>query len=226
MAEWWNALTLIQQIFYCIAIPSTVILIIQTVLTLVGLGGDHDADVSSDAHADAPPDAHFDGHDAHFDAHDADSAHELTGHEHDHADMAGFKFFTVRGIFAFLVIFGWVGVALLAGETGTAITVLISAICGFIAMFFIALMFYGINKMQESGNLNYRNALGKTAEVYLFIPPQRKGKGKVQLEMQERFIEAEAVTDDEKTIKTGAQVQVCGVMQGDILIVKRLDKNM
>jgi hypothetical protein len=223
MVEWWNALSLVQQIFYCIAIPSTVVLIIQTVLALTGLGGIHDADASGaqfDAH-----DGHFDTHDGHFDAHDAAAAHDA-GHDHEHG-MAGFRFFTVRGVFAFLVIFGWVGVALLAGETGTVLTVVISTVSGFIAMFFIALMFYGINKLQESGNLNYKNALGKTAEVYLFIPPQRKGKGKVQLELQERFIEADAVTDDEKTIRTGSQVQVCGVMAGDVLVVRRLDnKNM
>lgn len=225
MTEWWSGLSLLQQIFYCVAIPSTVILIIQTILAFIGLGGGSDTDVAGGhdgAAGDVSHDAHFDAQDTHMDAHDGQmDAHGAAGHEaHAHEAMAGFKFLTVRGIFAFLVIFGWVGVALLAGNTGTVLTVLISTVCGLAAMFLIALMFYGINRMQESGNINYRNAIGKTAEVYLFIPALRKGKGKVQLKLQERFIEADAVTDDEKTIKTGAQVLVSGVI-GDVLLVKR-----
>ena len=44
MMEWWNALPLIEQVFYIIAIPSTLILLLQTILLLFGVGGGHDAD--------------------------------------------------------------------------------------------------------------------------------------------------------------------------------------
>ena len=36
LIEWWNSIGLISQIFYCIAIPATLILLIQTVLMLFG----------------------------------------------------------------------------------------------------------------------------------------------------------------------------------------------
>ena len=48
MFEWWNALSTIQQVFYILAIPSTIILVLQTILLLFGIGGDHDADISAD----------------------------------------------------------------------------------------------------------------------------------------------------------------------------------
>ena len=44
MIAWWNELALIQQIFAMIAIPSTVIMLIQTVMLVIGMAGDSDAD--------------------------------------------------------------------------------------------------------------------------------------------------------------------------------------
>lgn len=49
MLNWWNELMLAQQIFALIAIPSTLILVIQTILLLFGIGdGDGDADIDVD----------------------------------------------------------------------------------------------------------------------------------------------------------------------------------
>lgn len=42
--DWWNSLIVSQQIFLLIAIPSSVILIIQTILLLIGLDDELDAD--------------------------------------------------------------------------------------------------------------------------------------------------------------------------------------
>lgn len=44
MIAWWNGLETAQQIFALIAIPSTLIMLIQTILLLVGFGGETDAD--------------------------------------------------------------------------------------------------------------------------------------------------------------------------------------
>ena len=38
MFEWWSSLGLTMQIFYCIAIPATLIIVIQTILLMIGLG--------------------------------------------------------------------------------------------------------------------------------------------------------------------------------------------
>lgn len=45
MIEWWNSMDLAGQIFALIAIPSTLVLVIQTVLLLFGMGDD---DVETD----------------------------------------------------------------------------------------------------------------------------------------------------------------------------------
>ena len=51
MIAWWNDLSIVQQVFYLIAIPSTVILLIQTILLLFGFGHDSEADVDHDVDA-------------------------------------------------------------------------------------------------------------------------------------------------------------------------------
>ena len=53
MRIWWESLTLLQRVFACIAIPSTLLLIVQLVLSLIGLG-DHEGDL--DADGDGVPD--------------------------------------------------------------------------------------------------------------------------------------------------------------------------
>lgn len=45
-SEWWDSLSLIKQIYWAFAIPSTLIFIIQTILTFVG--GDFDSDGGAD----------------------------------------------------------------------------------------------------------------------------------------------------------------------------------
>ena len=49
MVEWWNALTGLERCFAYVAIPATLVLAIQTVLLLIGLGnGDAGTDGISD----------------------------------------------------------------------------------------------------------------------------------------------------------------------------------
>ena len=38
MFEWWESLGEVGRVFACVAIPSTVILFLQTILMLIGIG--------------------------------------------------------------------------------------------------------------------------------------------------------------------------------------------
>ena len=51
MIEWWNNMDLVGQIFALIAIPSTLVLVVQTVLLLFGIGGD---DIDADGIMELP----------------------------------------------------------------------------------------------------------------------------------------------------------------------------
>ena len=201
MLEWWNGLELIQQVFYVIAIPSTLILILQTILLLFGFGHDSETDLDHDAGMDTDHDG-----DAGWD-HDHDS-----GAEH----VAGLRLLTVRGIVAFLAMCGWVGVALLDMGVNPIVSSCLALLAGLLAMFLVALFMKFAFKMQQSGNLDLKNAVGLTGEVYVPIP--KNGKGKVTLVVQERFLELDAVCPSQ-SLKTGQRVKVTEVTESNTLVV-------
>ena len=53
MIVWWNSLETALKIFYCVAIPATLVLLVQTVLMFFGFGEDADADMDADGSADS-----------------------------------------------------------------------------------------------------------------------------------------------------------------------------
>lgn len=209
--NWWEGLTLLQQCFAVVAIPATVILLLQTVLLLFGLGG-HDAD-----HGEIDTDHDFD----HGFDHDAD--HDFDHDAHDGAHhAAGIRLFTLRGIVALFAVGGWLGVAMCDLGLSPALAGLIAAAGGFAALVIAALVIKYALRLQDNGNIAAKNAVAHTATVYIPIPAARSGCGKVTMNLQERFVEMEALTDCDRTLKTGETVQVVGVTDEDKLVVRPL----
>ncbi len=227
MSSWWDGLTNLQQVLYLIAIPSTVVMLIQTVMLIIGLGGHGDVDgsgpIDGSVGHDIPPDATVGGEatmgHVSFDAHDAGHiAHD--GSSMDYTDFAAFRLFSLRSILAFFVVFGWVGIAMSKSVAIPALVVLlVSFLAGSLALYLTALMFYGIMKLQYSGNVHLHNAVGHDAEVYIPIPPANQGVGKVNLLLQGRWVECDAVTTGHEPLATGSSVRVVGIQGESILIV-------
>lgn len=219
--NWWDGLTLLQQCFAVVAIPATVILVLQTVLLLFGLGG-HDAD-----HGEVDHDFDHDtDHDfAHDVDHDFDHDHDLD-HDHDAHDgahhAAGIRLFTLRGIVALFAVGGWLGVAMCDLGLSPALAGLIAAAGGFAALVIAALVIKYALRLQENGNIAAKNAVAHTATVYIPIPAARSGCGKVTMNLQERFVEMDALTDCDRVLKTGEMVQVVGVTDEGGLVVRPL----
>lgn len=214
MMDWWNSLSVVSQIFYCVAIPSTLLLLIQTVLLFLGIGDDADGvngDVATDV-SDAMPDDVPDAPDI-----DGPDVTELS----DAAGWDSLKLFTLRGIVAFFVTFGWVGIVMDGAGAALWITIPVAFVCGGVMMVLLAMLFRWMMKLRSDGNLDNRNALGTSGKVYLTIPASRTGEGKVQIMLQGVYAERNAVTDDESPIPTGAEIVVIGVSGQTDLVVKR-----
>ncbi len=200
--EWWTGLALTTQIFYCIAIPATLILIVQTVLLLFGFDGDGDVDFDADIDGDIDIDA------------DADA--DIDGTAFDSLNI-----FTLRGIVAFFVIFGWVGALMSASGISLYITVPVALLCGALTAVGIAFLFRAVMKLKSDGTADNKNALGSAGKVHLTIPASRTGEGKVHIMLQGAYVERNAVTDEEEAIPTGSEVIVVGLSGGTNLVVKR-----
>ena len=227
MTVWWNTLDLLQQIFYLVAIPSTLILLLQTILLLFGMaqnGGADDVDMDTDG-ADFDYDA--DGMDLDH-GHDSGAVGDHvfesdTDHDVGADHTGGLRLLTLRGIIAFLAIGGWAGLASLEGGASSFVSSLIALGMGLLALFAVALFLRFSMRLQENGNLDLRNAIGETGEVYL--PIAVGGRGKVTLMLQERLSELDATTRGSESLKTGQAVQVVDVVGNMLLVVEPLGKS-
>ncbi len=191
MIDWWANMNLVEQIFWGLAIVSTVLFTIQFGMSLLGLdfeGGDMEIDL--DGGGDAPGSI------------DAD-----------------FTLFSVRSILAFFTFFSWSGIIILNQGGGTLSAVIAGTLAGTGAMFLVAWMFYQAMKLEEEGNMKIEDAIMAIGKVYLAVPGNRSGSGKIQLTLGGGLREFDAVTDDGLPIQTGVEIQVIDILDNNILLV-------
>jgi len=208
MAEWWSALPGIQQFFYTVAFAASLVMVIQLVLSLVGLAHGADADFGGDT-------GDFGGVDTHLDfGAGADGDHVVS---HD----AGIGILSVRTIVAFFVGFGWGGVAMYDGTKNAALSLVVAALIGFAFMMIAFWLMNSIFKLREAGNVDYANAIGCSATVYVSIPARREGSGQVQVVVQGRLREVAAVTDEEERLAPGTRVVITRQIDPSTFVVRK-----
>lgn len=223
---------MLVRVLYCIAVPSTLVLLLQTIFSITGIGDDADinlsdtggidmgTDIDMDVNIDVDADLDF-GADANIDGNvcpsgDADSA------THVHGNFASLRLFTLQGIVAFLAVFGWVSIAALSSGMPSVGAIVLGVVAGFFAMYGVAKLVQISGRLAENGTIDFRNAIGETAAVYIPIPPNGEGEGKVTLTLQGRFMECNAVSNEKELLKTGTVVRVTD-LNGEVLVVERAD---
>ncbi len=227
MTEWWNSLPLLGHLFAYIAIPSTLLMFIQIIMMLIGLshsdGSDFDADVGDgadggdfiDLDGDGIPDSLQDGL---FGDHAPDPHGEF--HSDTHTD-SGFRLISFRSVVAALAVFGWTGLVMLKSGVGATVTLVSSFAIGVLVMTTVGFIFMWLFRLQSDGTINIKNGLGASGTVYLKIPPNRQGQGKVNIVIQGTYTELTAVTDEEAPINYGEEIVVIGLSGESTLVVKR-----
>jgi len=199
----------LMAILYTVAVPSTVLLVLQTVMLLFGLGhGESDVDSDFDSDLDHDLDHEFD--------HDCD---HCEGHGEMHGDT-GLRLFTVRGIIAFFAIGGWAGIAALELGASRVISCIAALLMGTGALILVAAFFKWALSLQHNGTLDFHSAMGSTGEVYLTVPANRSGHGKVNIIIQEQLTETEAVTDADRDLLYGERVRVVKVLGDNTVVVE------
>jgi membrane protein implicated in regulation of membrane protease activity len=202
MTEWWASLSLAQQIFHVIAVVTTIVLLVQLILNLVGLAG-HDTDVDT-AGGDMPADVSVD--------HPGDTGHST-----------GLGILSIRSVTAFFVGFGWGGVVMLRSGVALPITIVVAFIIGAAFLLTVFYLMKSILKLSESGNIQVRNAVGQSGTVYITVPAANKGKGQIQVKVQGRLREVEAVTDAEDDLAVGTPVSVIKVIGDSTMLVRKME---
>lgn len=199
------------SLFVFCAIFGGTILICQFVLTLIGLGGDHGAF------------GHFDVGDASHDLGGLDhgvggpEGHDSLGH---HGSTWLFSVVSFRTLVAAATFFGLGGLVTESLQQSPLVQVISALACGIAAMYGVHWIMRLFSRLSEDGTVRIQRAVGRKATVYLTIPPQRTGMGKIHITIQDRLMEYPAITANDEKIATGAKVVVIGVVGTDTLDVE------
>lgn len=215
MQAWWETLTPVLRVLYCVTVPASLILLLQLLLTMVGGHGDSGVDVSDtsglDLDTDFDADLDGDGISDGFDTDITDGGNP--------ADFGNLRFLTLQTIVTFLAVFGWVSIISISSGLPAALGLGIGAVCGILMMLVVAKIVQMSRKLAENGAINLKRAIGETASVYVTVPPKNGGTGKITMQLQGRFCEFDAVNSGDTELTTGSQVLVTDVL-GDTLVVE------
>ena len=136
---------------------------------------------------------------------------------------ADFALFSVRSIIAFFTFFGWAGVIILNNGGSVLKAISFATGSGILAMLLVSSMIYLFFKLSQEGNLDINNALFNTGKVYLTIPSQEGGQGKVHLLVENSMLELNAITKNLEPLPTGAEIRVIEVLEDNLLVVEPIE---
>lgn len=140
------------------------ILLLQFLLTAIGLGSDGSTDLDGD----------LDGA--------TDSSSWL------------FSVISFKSIVAALAFFGTAGMAALAAGLGEFLSLAVAVPSALLAMVIVAWLMQAFHSLSAQGNVQMENVLGQPGTVYLSIPGARGGVGKVTVSVQGRTMQFAAET--------------------------------
>lgn len=138
----------------------------------------------------------------------------------DHVD-APFQLFSLRNLINFLLGFGWTGIAFYNAISNKTLLVVLAAIVGIIFVVLFFFLIQQIMKLTEDNTFNISNLKGKTGEVYINIPPNKTGKGKILVSVNGSNHELDAMTISDEMIASSSIVKVIEV-ENNILLVSKI----
>lgn len=191
MMDLFNSLEPLQKFFWTIACAASLVFIIQTIMTFIGLGTDTDVDAGP---MDGSVDSMEDG--------------SLSG------------VFSFRNLINFLLGYGWAGVLLHDSIESGLLLQLVAIVVGLLFVLAFVFMFRQVMKLSHDGSFKMQETVGLKADVYLRIPAARSGRGKVQVSVKGSVHEVDAMTDSTEEIPTGGQVKIVKVLGDDLLLVE------
>ena len=167
IATWWAELSLVMKILWGVTLAASLVFIIQSILTFVGADVDSDFDVDVDTSMDGGDLSNIDG---------------------------GANLYTFRNFVNFILGFGWSAILLQESVPSIPLRIVLSVIIGLALVAAVMYLFKWLAGMQQSGNINLqKSAAGCEGKVYLTIPENRSGAGKVQITISGAVREYDAV---------------------------------
>ena len=191
MKEWFANLSVMEQLFFWIGIVSTLFMIVQIILMSLSSFGG-DIDIDGDGDIDV----------------DTDS---------------GVSIFTVKSVTAFFAVGSWSGLltCALVSDKLQWLAIIVSIIAGAAGMSVMVILMRLILKLQCNGAFEIDKTVGQKATVYVSVPPSRSGRGKITMNAQGRFVELDAVTEENSRLAVDEVVEIVST-ESECAVVRRV----
>lgn len=188
-----------METFYliCVGLGGSLI-VLQALASLLGIGGDH-------------ADHGFD--------HDVD--HDLGGDGLEHGGDWFLGLLSFRTICSAVLFFGLGGMIALYYNAAPIGAFFSALMAGGLALYLVAQAMRMMSRLKADGTVRVNKALGQTGTVYLRVPANKSGPGKVTLNLQNRTVELEAYTSSDE-LPTGTPIQVVAVLNANSVEVSRV----
>ncbi len=131
-----------------------------------------------------------------------------------------FGILNLRGFMSFLSIGGWTGYWLTISNFSSPIAIAGGLIAGLITAKATTSLTNYLMKTNYNGNIKSENAIGQIGEVYLTIPANGKDQGKVNVLVQGKLVEFDAITTKGIELKTGDKIAVIDIKENNLLVVE------
>jgi len=193
MIEWFSGLPGPDKAFAVCAAVGSVVFLFQLVMMMIG------ADHGADAHAPG-----------------MEISHDVA---HADSDIA-FQIISIQSVTAFVMVFGFAGFAMIHGSGfHWAPSFGVAFAAGFAAMWLVAKTFAVFRKMQSSGTLDLKNAVGQTGRIYLGVKSPEPGK--IEVAVQGRLQIFDAISETGEPLPTDTRVVVVRVEGQNLMVVRR-----
>ena len=134
-------------------------------------------------------------------------------------DFFGLKLISFKSIVSSLGVFSWTYLACQSFMLTPRI--IVSVLAGIITLVLVAYIMEKMSQLDTDGNIKIESSVGKEATVYITIPKNKSGMGKVNIVLSDRLVELDAMTECEDDIKTNSKVVVVSA-DNNILLVKKI----
>lgn len=204
-------------LFYFCALVGGALLVVQLLLLLLGGDSGHgDTGLGDTGLGDTGlGDTGLDAGDAALEVPDAGDA---APHAVGHSAGAFLKLLSLQALTAFATFFGLGGMYFAAREHGPTTATAGAVAAGALAMLGVAKAMQWMTRLDSSGTLDLRNAIGCDARVYLRVPAAGEGTGRIHVAIQGRTVELKARSRDFE-LPTGSQARIVDLAGDDTVVV-------
>ncbi|MCF0198008.1 MAG: hypothetical protein HUK02_08165 [Bacteroidaceae bacterium] len=194
LTELYNHLDPMMRFYWTVALVTSLVFVIQFILTFVGIGDtDSDFDFQSDVDASAG----------------------------DTLDTGGaMQLFTVRNFINFLLGLGWGGVCFSSITQNHLLLALLALATGAVFVAIFVAIFKQAKRLESNGAYQIKDCVGQVCDVYLRIPANRSGQGKVQVSFGGSVQELAAATNGD-AIASGTKVYITSLLDDHTVLVEK-----